>query len=282
VDNFQEVELKAGVVRYRDTGQGPTLVFVHGVFVNGTLWDGVAADLARDFRCLVPDWPLGSHRPAMRADADLAPRAVASLVAEFMAALDLTDVTLVGNDTGGAITQMVAAWHPDRLAGLVLTPCDTYDNFLPRMFRYLQVAAHVPGGVFLLVQSLRLRFARRLPFTYGWLTKRPIPAATLDAWLGPLLSDPQVRRDTAKVLRGIRKRDAIAAAADLKGFGRPVLVAFAPEAHFFPMHHAERLVRETPGARLALIDDAGAFAPIDQPVATAALIRGFVGSPPTT
>jgi pimeloyl-ACP methyl ester carboxylesterase len=169
----REVTLDQGTIRYRDTGgTGDPIVFIHGALVNGRLWEEVVPRLEGRYRCIVPDLPLGSHVIPMRRDADLTPPGLASLIAEFMAALDLNGVTLVANDTGGAISQLVAVNHPERLARLVLTPCDAYENFLPPAFRYLQLIGRVPGGVFLTAQSMRLRATRRMPLAYGWLTKK--------------------------------------------------------------------------------------------------------------
>ena len=101
--------MSAGTIRYRDVGTGPSRsLFVHGLLVNGSLWDPAVERLRADHRCIVPDWPLGSHSVPMNPDADLDPPAIAELVAELIDALELEDVTLVGNDSGGAISQMVA------------------------------------------------------------------------------------------------------------------------------------------------------------------------------
>src|SRR5215831_18814531 len=112
---MHEIALSKGTVRYRDVGRGPTILFVHGVFVDGTLWDETVARLSTSHRCVVPDWPAGSHRLAMKPGSDLSPAGLADLVIELMDALALEDVTLVGNDTGGAVCQLVAARSPARL-----------------------------------------------------------------------------------------------------------------------------------------------------------------------
>ena len=149
-----EIRLPQGTVRYREAGSGRPIVFVHGLLVNGALWRKVTPGLESDYRCIVPDLPLGSHRIPMDEDADLSPPGVARLISDFLAALDLDGVILVGNDTGGAICQLVAAHHPERLGGLVLTPCDAYENFLPPAFRPLQYAARVPGLITALIQEI--------------------------------------------------------------------------------------------------------------------------------
>jgi pimeloyl-ACP methyl ester carboxylesterase len=271
----RQVRLSAGTVHYREQGEGPTIVFIHGALMNGQLWDQVVAQLGGQFRCVVPELPFAGHRTAMDADADLTPPGCARLIAEFLDTLDLRDVTLVANDTGGAITQLVAADHPERIARLVLTPCDTYEHFFPRWFRYVQVAAHLPGGVWLLAQSLRLPPLRRSPIGYGWLAKRPIPADLLADWVRPVISERGVRRDAGKFIRGIRKRYTIEAAQRLRTFDRPTLLAFAADDKFFPPAHAERLAKDIPRAQVRVIDDSRTLAPLDRPDAVAALIREF-------
>ena len=130
-----EIHLSQGTIRYREDGTGEPLLFVHGVVVNGGLWRKVVPRLSKDFRCIVPDWPLGAHELPMNPDADLSPPALAQLVVDFMDALGLETVTLVGNDTGGAICQLVMTRRPDRIGRLVLTSCDAIDNCPPQFFR---------------------------------------------------------------------------------------------------------------------------------------------------
>ena len=137
--------LAQGQIAYRDSGSGPTIVFLHGAFVDGTLWRKVVPELEDGFRCVVPDLPLGSHRRPIDPDADLSPPGLAKLIAAFLAELELDDVTLIGNDTGGALCQLAVTRHPERIGRLVLTPCDAYEHFPPPAFRYLQVLARIPG-----------------------------------------------------------------------------------------------------------------------------------------
>src|SRR6187431_3451552 len=100
----KEVQLPQGTIRYRERGTGEPIVFVHGALVNADLWRKVVPELAKDFRCITPDWPLGSHEVPMNADADLTTAGVAQLINDFLVALDLENVTLVGNDSGGALS----------------------------------------------------------------------------------------------------------------------------------------------------------------------------------
>jgi pimeloyl-ACP methyl ester carboxylesterase len=274
-----EVQIPQGTIRYREEGTGEPIVLVHGLLNNGLLWREVVPELAKDFRVIAPDWPLGSHELPMKEGADLSPPGLAAIVAAFLEALDLRDVTLVGNDTGGAVCQLVAVNHPERLGRLVLTPCDAYDNFLPPMFRPLQLAARLPGAVWMIAQSLRLRPARRLPFAFGWLSKRPLSPEVSDAFLAPVLRDRRIRREVAAVLRGISPRHTEEAARRFGEFDRPVLIAWAPEDRFFKLSYAERLAQAFPHARLELIEDSYTYVPVDQPQRTAELISAFAREP---
>jgi pimeloyl-ACP methyl ester carboxylesterase len=265
-----EIQLGAGKLRYRDSGAGAPVVFVHGALVDGRLWDPVVERL--QLRCVVPDLPLGAHRIAMRPDADLTPTGLADLIGELIEKLDLHDVTLVGNDTGGALCQFVVTRRPGRIARLVLTNCDAFDNFPPALFRPLGTLARA-RLLTAALQPLRVRALRRLPFAYGWLTKRPLPDELLDAWVEPFLSDAGVRRDARRFLLGIDRDALLDNTARLHDFDRPVLIAWAPEDRFFPLEHARRLAAVFKDARLVEIPDSCTFVSRDQPEPLAALIR---------
>jgi pimeloyl-ACP methyl ester carboxylesterase len=275
---MNDATLPQGTIRYREAGTGEPIVLVHGLMANGELWRDVVPRLAADFRVIAPDWPLGSHTVPLNEGADLSPPGQAQIIADFLAALDLDGVTLVGNDTGGAICQIVAAHHPERLARLVLTPCDAYEVFPPPAFVPLLTAAKLPGSLFAIGQSLRPAAARRLPFAYGWVMKRQDDALTR-SWIEPALSNRAIRRELAAFLRGASKRHTLEAAEHFSEFSKPVLLAWAPEDRFFKLRYAERLRDAFPDARLELIEDSLTFVPLDQPARTVELIAEFARWP---
>jgi pimeloyl-ACP methyl ester carboxylesterase len=275
----KEVELPQGTIAYRERGAGEPIVFIHGLLVNGDLWRKVVPALSKDYRCVVPDLPLGSHDRAMNESADLSPHGVAKLIDEFLAALDLRDVTLVGNDTGGAFCQILITRHPDRIGRLVLTPCDAYENFPPRLFKWLLAPAKSPAGARMMLQPMRLTAIRHSPMGFGWLVKHRLDAEITDSWMRPALTDGGVRRDLAKVLRGIHPRYTLEAAEKLGDFRHPVLLVWAPEKDFFPWEHAQRLAQTFPDARVERVDDSYTFVSEDQPERLAALIGEFARKP---
>jgi pimeloyl-ACP methyl ester carboxylesterase len=275
---MNEVRLPQGIIRYRDQGTGEPIVLVHGLLTDGELWRDVAPRLAADFRVIAPDWPLGSQRLPLDPGADLSPPGLARLIADFLAALELENVTLVGNDTGGALCQLVAVNHPERIGRLVLTNCDAYENFPPPAFKPLRELARIPGALFPVVQSLRSARARRLPLAYGWLMKQPHDELT-GSWLASARSSATIRRQTATILTGMSARHTLGAARRFGEFTRPVLIVWAPEDRFFKLRDAERLASDFPNARLELVPDSYTFVPIDQPDRTAELIAGFVREP---
>src|SRR4051794_3564800 len=223
-----EAELSAGTIEYEDTaGDGPPLVFIHGLAMDGTLWRNVVSDLRADHRCIVPTWPLGGHRQPMRDDADLTLHGISRLVAEFIEKLDLRDVVLVQNDWGGAIV-VASEGLSDRVGRLVLSSCEAFDNYPPGLpGKAIGLFAKLPGGVNAALQPLRVRALRRTPTTFGWMSKRPVPDEVMDAWLRPALSQRAIRRDVGKYARSARKRQMVEATEGLRGFDRPALVAWA-------------------------------------------------------
>jgi pimeloyl-ACP methyl ester carboxylesterase len=260
-------------IRAHVTGEGPAVVLVHGLLVNANLWRRVVPLLEGRNRVTL-DLPLGSHLEAMPRDADLSPPAVADLIADAIAALELEDATIVGNDTGGALTQILATRRPERIGRVVLTSCDAFDNFPPRLFRWVLAPARIPGAIPIAMSGLRVPALRRLPFGYGWLSNEPPEREAEDSYVLPVLTRGDVRRDLRKVLAGLDSRHTLDAAAKLTGFDKPVLIAWSANDRFFPLAHAERLARLIPDARLEWIEGARTFSPEDAPERLAELIAG--------
>jgi len=197
----REAELPAGKLRYREAGQGKPIVFVHGYLVDGRLWDGVVDALAGSFRCLAPDWPIGAQQIAMKPDADLSPYGIATIIASFLDALELEDVTIVGNDSGGAMSQVLVTRHPERVGRLVLTNCDTHENFPPGIFKAMPPLAKLPGGMTVLSAPFRIGALARAAFKP--FAKTQIPPQLVASWMTPGLHDPAVKHDAKKVTAGI-------------------------------------------------------------------------------
>ncbi|HEU4560824.1 MAG TPA: alpha/beta hydrolase [Longimicrobium sp.] len=272
------VSLSAGEIEYHERGTGRPIVFLHGIALHAGLWRAVVPPLADRFRCITPTLPLGSHRHPMRPDADLTPTGLAELVAEFLAALELDDVVLVGNDTGGALAQILVTRWPERVGALVLTSCDAFDNFLPWQVRHLQLLARIPGAAWVIAQNLRSAFFRRSLFGYGLGTRHGIADDVTASYAEPLITLPGTRRDVVRVLKGIRSRYTAEAARQLHRFERPVLMAWAREDRLFPAAHAERLAALFPDARVEWIDDSLTYIPEDQPARLAAAIERFLAA----
>jgi pimeloyl-ACP methyl ester carboxylesterase len=273
------VDLSVGTIRYTDTGgSGPVLVFAHGLLMDGSVWRHVVADLRRDFRCVLPTLPLGAHDLPMRPDADLSMRGIARLLGEFLERLDLRDVTLAVNDWGGPLL-LIEEPGGDRLSRLVVTSCEVFENVPPGLpGRMIGLAGSTPAGLNFALQQLRLRPLRRLPMTFGWMTKRPVPPAVMDAWLRPALQDAAIRRDLrAYVLSARQARDDLVALTDrLPAFDRPALVAWASEDRVMPPAQGRRLADLLPHGRYVEIADSYTIIPEDQPLELARVIREFL------
>jgi pimeloyl-ACP methyl ester carboxylesterase len=270
-----QIDLPTGTLDYVDTGgDGPTVVLLHGLLMDSSLWDGPIADLAIDHRCVAPTLPLGAHRRPVSGDLSLP--AIARLVEDLLERLDLHDVTLVGNDTGGALVQLVLAGKAERVGRAVLVSCEAFDNVPPGLTgKVLVLSGRLSPRLFgAFMQQLRLRAVRRLPIAFGWLTKRG--DATAARWIRPVLSSPEIRRDTVRMLRAIDGRAVAEATAALPSFHRPALVVWAAEDRVMPPEHGRRLAGLLPDSRLVEIADSYTLVPLDQPAELSAAVRNFV------
>lgn len=269
------VEVPAGRIEYRERGSGPPVVFVHGVGVNADLWRNVVPGLADVHRCIAPDLPLGAHAHALRADADLSLPGLAQIVADLLEALDLADVTIVANDTGGAVAQSLVGAHPERIGRLVLTSCDAFEKFPPTPQRYLELTARSRALMWLVAWSVQFKAVQRLPTAYGFVTKRPMPPAIMRSFTDPVRTDAGVRRDLTRLLCAVDTRYTFDAAESLSAFDKPALVLWADDDKIFPREHGRRLATLLPQGHFELIADSRTFVPEEQPEQLVAAIRAF-------
>lgn len=236
----------------------PPVVFIHPVLSAGSLWLPVADRLAaRGIRSYAPDWPLGSHRIPLPDDADQSPRGVARLVLDFLAALDLTDVTLVGNDTGGAICQFIVDPELDadasRVGRLVLANCDAFDQFPPAPFTLIFPLLRSERRAKVLAGQMRVRALRQSWLGFGLLAKN-LPADLTRAWIEPTRTDAGVRRDTVRLLKAIRPAELLDVSTRLKDVKIPVTVIWGM---------ADRAFRPSLGRRLHAAFTDAAFVPVE-------------------
>lgn len=269
--------LPQGKIQYLDRGEGEPLVFVHGFLVDSRLWRGVADALEGDFRCITPDWPMGSHRIALEPDADLSPPGIAELIRAFLDELGIERATIVGNDSGGAMSQIFAANHPNRVERLALTNCDTLEHFPPSVFKALPPLVRLPGGMQLATLPFRIGAIAR--FSYNQFVTEPIDAELVRSWLEPALSDSGVRHDTRKLTAGMHKRHTLAAAEKLRSANIPVRLIWGVGDRFFKLSQAERFAAMLPDAEIVEVAGARTFSPLDRPQAVAEAIASFVKAP---
>lgn len=263
-----------------DTGapaDGSPLVFLQGILAGPAVWAGVTAILAERRRCITIDWPFGAHRRPMLRDADLSPPGLARLMVEVLDGLGVTRAVLVGNDSGGVVSQLVVAAKPARVAGLVLVACDAFEVFPPGAYRQPFRLARVPGAIRLLAAALNTPTFARSRFGFGAVTRDPAALAQ-----PRLLTDPLVRRDLRKLITGSSSAQTLAAAETFRHFDRPVLVVWAAEDRLFSPSLGRRLADAFPDARLAVVPGSRTFVPVDQPHALGELIAAFLqdGSAP--
>lgn len=274
---MKSVELPAGVIEYDETGTGPPVVLLHGLLMDHTVWDRVLPLLPPGMRYIRPLLPLGSHRRPMKPDADLTLPGQTRIVADFLDALDLHNVTLVHTDWGGGLF-LTARGLDQRVSRLVILPCEAFDNFPPGLpGKMVALAARVPGAFQLAARQLRIGWLRRQPMLFGQMAREPIPDAVVHGWTEPLLRDPNVRRDLVAYCRGgFHKPSLIRDTEALSRFQGDTLVLWSPDNRVMPPSHGRRLADLIPNARYAEIPGAYVLSTLDAPEAVAREMTRFL------
>ena len=277
------IDLPHGTVQYRlagpDDATTPPVVFVHGFLVNGSLWRNTADELTNaGVRSYAADWPLGSHTIALGEKADQSPRGIARQIIAFMEALDLNDVTLVGNDTGGAICQFLLDTDASRVGRLVLTNCDAFTNFPPAPFGQLFKSFRSPTAIRALLAPMRSTAVRHSPAGFGLLVRKPLDAEQTRAWVDPCLTDPAIRQDVARFAKKVDPKDLDAASNRLNRFDGRALLVWGAGDRFFKLAFARRLRDAFADASLVEIENGRTFVPHDEPARLAAEIVRFQGA----
>ncbi|MFI0410043.1 alpha/beta fold hydrolase [Actinomadura sp. 3N508] len=278
---MEKIDLPHGTVSYRAAGPedaaSPPVVFVHGFLVDGSLWSGVADLLAaKGVRSYAPQWPLGAHRVPVPG-ADQSPRGVARQILAFLEALDLTDVTLVGNDTGGALCQYAVDTDASRIGRLVLTNCDAFDTFPPFPFNVIFQLLKGPRRLRFNLQPMKLRAFRHSPLGFGLLAREFDPAQSR-AWIEPALTDAAVRSDAARFLQAVDPRELNDVATRLAAFRGPVRLVWGTADRAFKPALGRRLAEAFGGAEFVEVPGARTFVPLDAPQALADQIAGIATS----
>lgn len=269
------ITLNSGTIHYEKSGpaDGRPVLFIHGYAMGASLWRPLTERLAAEgFSCLAPTWPLGAHREPMRRGAELTMETVAAMVGELIEALALEDVVLVGNDTGGALAQLVATTAPERLGALVLTSCDAFEHFPPPVLAPLIAAAKFPAAFRAMVAPLRTRIGRRR--AYGALAHADFDDLVIE-WLSPALRNGEIRDDLRRFTRSLNAGTMVRTGARLPGFTKPALIAWSSDDAFFPLEDGRRLAAALPESRLEIVAGARTFSMIDRPDRLAELIAEF-------
>lgn len=261
-----------------ETGSGPVVVFVHGAYVTGRLWQDVVDRLSDSHRCITPTFPFGAQTKPVGAHVDLSVAAAGRLIIGLLDALDLSDVTLVANDTGGGIVlaslgNETLNW--DRVSKLVFTNCDSFEHFPPSAFApIVRLCA--------LNQALGSIVLKGLTTTPGLkvftsaVTRRGIDAARKPAIFGGFLTSAAVRREAARFTADLKPSYTLAAVGALQRWDKPVLMAWGDSDKMFPLSHAQRLAETFSNAAVHIIEDSSTYVMLDRPDESADAIAGFI------
>jgi pimeloyl-ACP methyl ester carboxylesterase len=277
-----QVALEQATIDYQVLGPEdsphPPVLFVHGILVDRRLWAGVAEGLARQgFRCILPNWPLGSHTIPVNPGADMSPRGIATMIRDFIVAVGLTDVTLVGNDTGGGLCQLLIDAYPDQVGRLVLTNCDAFDKFPPFPFNAVFALMRGPISIKALMWQMGPTPLRHSPLGFGLLVTDPDPVLTA-GWLEPCRKDSRICRDLATLLRHVARTDLVDVSTRLPRFTKPVTVVWGQGDRCFTPSLGRRLAALFGNSTLIEVPKAKTFVALDNPTAVIDAIAS-VGAP---
>ena len=273
--NRAVVPTRSGLAGYVDSGGGGTpVLFVHGVASSSYLWRNVFAELGSDRRCVAIDLPLHGGTPA-EANQDFSLPALAEFVEDCCDALHLGRVDLVANDTGGAVAQVFAVRHPDRLNTLTLTNCEAHDNVPPTAF--LPTVLLARAGMLARTGPRLLRDvsrARSVVYGVGYQNVDVLPEEIVRANLAPLIGTPETARQFQRFLTTLRARDLLGIEPELAGLGVSTLIVWGTGDIFFRRKWAYWLRDTIPGAsRVVEIPGGKLFFPDERAQEFAAALR---------
>lgn len=266
-----QATLTQATIAYRVVGPEksphPPVLFVHGILADERLWDRVAEGLAGlGYRCFLPTWPLGAHTIPANDGADLSPRGIAAMINEFMVSLDLSEVTLVGNDTGGALCQFVIDGYPDRIGRLVLTNCDAFDKFPPFPFNVVFAVLRGPKSIKTLFATMGWSTLRHSPLGFGLLLSNP-DAELTKSWLAPCRDDPRIAGDLAELLRHVAATDLVDVSTRFSRFTKPVTLVWGLRDRCFKPALGRQMATLFANATMIEVPGARTFVSLDNPAA---------------
>jgi pimeloyl-ACP methyl ester carboxylesterase len=244
------VKTASGTIAYREQGQGPVALFVHGVLLNGHLWRHQLSSLSDIRRCIAPDL-LAHGDTDIAPNRDLSVTANAEMLGEFLDALHIDQIDLVGNDSGGGIAQIFAARYPERVRSLTLTNCDTHDNWPPEAFKpFLAMAADggLPGALKAMIADKNVY---RSPQALGPAYEHPelVSDETIDIYLQPHLRTAQRTRDLQRFLAAFDPSHTVIIAGQLKTLQAPTFIGWGTDDIYFDVKWGNWLADTIPGMR---------------------------------
>lgn len=244
------VQTASGRISYAEQGTGPVALFVHGVLLNGYLWRHQLEDLSGIRRNIAVDL-LAHGDTEISPDQDVSVTANATMLQQFLDALEIDQVDLVANDSGGGIAQIFAALHPEYVRSFTLTNCDTHDNWPPEAFKPF-VAMAASGGLRATLDAMLAdKKVYRAPDALGPAYEHPdrLSDESIETYLSPFVRSEQRTRDLERFLAAFDNQHTLAIEDRLRTLNAPTLIAWGTDDVYFDVKWSHWLADNIPGTR---------------------------------
>ncbi len=239
---MKKVEIVGNTIEYEDFGKGNPMLFIHGAFSSGKTWRKVIPQLSENFHCVVPEWPFGGHKIPMSDKQEFSPIGIADLIAKFLEALDMQNVIIVANDTGGAYAQIFTAKYGENVSQLILSNCEGFEIFPPKKFQSLKSMVKVPSYLWLLSKLFSYKPSLKWEMTFGLLSHTLTKEETFEFYVKHFVADKLIRKDFKKLAIEWHPKYTQKASKDLRGFNKPVLILWGvDDLKLFPIELGRRL-----------------------------------------
>jgi len=239
---MKQIRIEKNIIEYNEYGKGQPIIFIHGAFSNSNTWRKVLPELSKNYHCIIPEWPFGGHRIPILEELDFTPTGIANLIAKVIVALNLQEVIIIANDTGGAYAQVFASIYKEKVSRLILSNCEGYEIFPPKKFQSLKNMAKVSGYLWLMAQLFKYRPFLKWNMAFGLLSHTLSKDEIFNLYVKNFVENKLIRDDFRKLAVEWHPKYTEEAADKLTRFEKPVLILWGEDdKELFPIELGRKI-----------------------------------------